>query len=219
MRLAARTAGPNDSISEIANVFRRSGHGRSSWRQSGTVLTMNRSPAPRTERRSYTRCEYCFARMNQAMPMNRLQFQGGLSLPGSSKRYGTDVQCAEALEKARWPSRFRCPLFSPENLRSRNPLSGAMVSVRAAVNMRTLLSEFGCLPVSATIHIPKAQDVLKEDGPYTEGVNADDWAAYCERAFTQLTWWPMATKRHLAAEVGRRGPTALTRSRFQRNAP
>jgi chromate reductase len=31
---------------------------------------------------------------------------------------------------------------------------------RVAVNMRTFLSELGCLPVSAMIHLPKAQEVF-----------------------------------------------------------
>ena len=34
---------------------------------------------------------------------------------------------------------------------------------RAAINMRTFLAELGCLPVSAMIHVPKAQEVFDED--------------------------------------------------------
>jgi len=41
--------------------------------------------------------------------MNRIQFQPGLSMPEFLKRYGTEAQCAAALEQARWPSGFRCP--------------------------------------------------------------------------------------------------------------
>ena len=44
-----------------------------------------------------------------AMAMNRIQFQPGLSMPEFFKRYASEVQCAAALEKARWPSGFRCP--------------------------------------------------------------------------------------------------------------
>jgi len=44
-----------------------------------------------------------------AMTMNRIQFQPGLSMPEFFKRYGSEVQCAAALEQARWPSGFRCP--------------------------------------------------------------------------------------------------------------
>ena len=43
------------------------------------------------------------------MAMNRIQFQSGLSMPEFFKRYGTESQCARALERARWPNGFRCP--------------------------------------------------------------------------------------------------------------
>jgi ribosomal protein L37AE/L43A len=43
------------------------------------------------------------------MPMNRVQFQPGLSLAGFLKSYGTEAQCEEALFAARWPRGFRCP--------------------------------------------------------------------------------------------------------------
>jgi transposase-like protein len=43
------------------------------------------------------------------MSMNRIQFQPGLSLPEFLKHFGTETQCATALEQARWPQGFRCP--------------------------------------------------------------------------------------------------------------
>ena len=43
------------------------------------------------------------------MPMNRIQFQPGLSLLEFQRRYGTEDQCRRALEHARWPKGFRCP--------------------------------------------------------------------------------------------------------------
>jgi ribosomal protein L37AE/L43A len=43
------------------------------------------------------------------MPMNRVQFQKGLSLPEFMDRYGTEQQCEAALIAARWPSGFVCP--------------------------------------------------------------------------------------------------------------
>ena len=46
---------------------------------------------------------------DSAMAMNRIQFQPGLSMPEFFHRYGSESQCAAALEKARWPSGFRCP--------------------------------------------------------------------------------------------------------------
>lgn len=43
------------------------------------------------------------------MSMNRIQFQSSLSMPEFLKCYGTQAQCAAALEQARWPAGFRCP--------------------------------------------------------------------------------------------------------------
>ena len=43
------------------------------------------------------------------MAMNRIQFQAGLSLPAFLAQFGTDEQCADALEASRWPQGFSCP--------------------------------------------------------------------------------------------------------------
>lgn len=43
------------------------------------------------------------------MPMNRVQFQPGLSLPEFTKLYGTESQCEAALVQSRWPTGFCCP--------------------------------------------------------------------------------------------------------------
>ncbi|EIC23585.1 IS1595 family transposase [Thiorhodovibrio frisius] len=43
------------------------------------------------------------------MPMNRVQFQTGLSLPDFLAQFGTEAQCESAVEQARWPEGFRCP--------------------------------------------------------------------------------------------------------------
>lgn len=43
------------------------------------------------------------------MPINRIQFQRGLSIFSFLERYGTDEQCRAALKTARWPVGFRCP--------------------------------------------------------------------------------------------------------------
>lgn len=43
------------------------------------------------------------------MPMNRVQFQPGLSMRSFLALYGTDAQCEAALEKSRWPDGFACP--------------------------------------------------------------------------------------------------------------
>lgn len=43
------------------------------------------------------------------MAMNRIQFQPGLSMPEFFASFGTEAQCAAALQAARWPAGFRCP--------------------------------------------------------------------------------------------------------------
>ncbi|TVS15997.1 MAG: NADPH-dependent oxidoreductase [Gammaproteobacteria bacterium] len=97
--------------------------------------------------------------------------------------------------------------------------AGQWGGLRAAVAMRTFLSELGCLPVSAMIHVPKAQDVYREDGSVQEGVEATDWSGYLGRAFAQMLWWAEA------AQVQREqsDPHALVRDfkrdPSQRNAP
>ncbi|MCC5870310.1 MAG: NAD(P)H-dependent oxidoreductase, partial [Gammaproteobacteria bacterium] len=70
--------------------------------------------------------------------------------------------------------------------------AGQWGGVRAAVGMRSFLAELGCLPVSAMIHVPRAQDVLDEDGVCLEGVDASAWHDYMARTFTQLEWWATA---------------------------
>jgi hypothetical protein len=41
--------------------------------------------------------------------MNPVQFQPGLSMSEFFERFGSAPQCAQALERARWPNGFRCP--------------------------------------------------------------------------------------------------------------
>ena len=53
-----------------------------------------------------------------AMPMNRIQFQPGLSLAEFLRHYGDEAQCEAAVVKARWPNGFvcdrrQCTRFSP----------------------------------------------------------------------------------------------------------
>jgi transposase-like protein len=43
------------------------------------------------------------------MPTNRVQFQRGMPMPEFFDRYGSEAQCARALERLRWPHGFRCP--------------------------------------------------------------------------------------------------------------
>lgn len=43
------------------------------------------------------------------MPMNRVQFQKGLSFGEFVRRYGTEEACERELEEQRWPEGFVCP--------------------------------------------------------------------------------------------------------------
>jgi transposase-like protein len=43
------------------------------------------------------------------MPQNPIRFQSGMSLDDFFARYGTEAQCAAALEASRWPQGFVCP--------------------------------------------------------------------------------------------------------------
>lgn len=43
------------------------------------------------------------------MPMNRVQFQKGMSLSEFINRYGTEEECERELEAQRWPGGFVCP--------------------------------------------------------------------------------------------------------------
>ena len=49
------------------------------------------------------------------MPINGIQMQKGLSLPEFIQLYGTEQQCEDALQKARWPQGFRCPKCHGQN--------------------------------------------------------------------------------------------------------
>ena len=48
------------------------------------------------------------------MPMNRVQFQRGVSLPEFFERYGTEEQCVAAMVTLRWPAGFCCPRCSSD---------------------------------------------------------------------------------------------------------
>ncbi|MEP0071311.1 MAG: NAD(P)H-dependent oxidoreductase [Marinomonas sp.] len=74
--------------------------------------------------------------------------------------------------------------------------AGQWGGMRAAVGMRTFLSELGCLSVSAMIHVPKAQEAFDEQGQVQEGEDRNAWFDYFGRTFHQLIWWTQATKQH-----------------------
>lgn len=76
--------------------------------------------------------------------------------------------------------------------------AGQWGGMRAAVGMRTFLSELGCLPVSSMIHVPKAQEVFTENGSAATGVDEHAWIDYFARTFGQLIWWAEAAREHRA---------------------
>ena len=97
--------------------------------------------------------------------------------------------------------------------------AGQWGGTRAAVNMRTFLGELGCLPVSAMIHIPKAQEVLDAGGAFLPEVDAEAWRSYFGRTFKQLTWWAKAAASMRTEQDPARLSPAFKRQPAQRNAP
>lgn len=97
--------------------------------------------------------------------------------------------------------------------------AGQWGGVRAAVGMRAFLSELGCLPVSAMIHMPRAHEVLGADGNFLDGVDGQEWAKYFARTFIQLDWWATAAQQQRAASGARPPVPAFIRDPSQRNAP
>ena len=96
--------------------------------------------------------------------------------------------------------------------------AGQWGGARAAVNMRTFLSELGCLPVSAMIHLPKAQEILTESGDIAEGTDVEAWQRYFHRTLAQLEWWAAAAKSQRAEGLPAGAP-AFQRDPSQRNSP
>ena len=96
--------------------------------------------------------------------------------------------------------------------------AGQWGGARAGVAMRTFLSELGCLPVSAMIQIPKAQEVLDENGAFLEDEDAEKWHGYFDRTFAQLNWWGRAAQ-HQRSIKDDSLPQAFKKDPSQRNAP
>lgn len=95
--------------------------------------------------------------------------------------------------------------------------AGQWGGARAAVNMRTFLSELGCLPVSSIVHVPAANTVIDEQGNFTE--HADQWISYFERTLNQLQWWAMAASTHRKIHDPFEASPAFAKTPAQRNAP
>lgn len=97
--------------------------------------------------------------------------------------------------------------------------AGQWGGMRAAIGMRSFLSELGCLPVSAMIHVPKAQDVFIENGDVQNGEDQSSWYDYFARTIKQLIWWADATKKQRNEVDPHTLITNFTSAPSQRNAP
>lgn len=101
--------------------------------------------------------------------------------------------------------------------------AGQWGGVRAAMQLRPILSEMGCLPVSAMLHFPKAQDVFTESGFVVDekgdGKAEERMMAYVNRAFFQLWWWAEAA-RYMRSRIDPAiGSPAFVRDPSQRDGP
>ena len=98
--------------------------------------------------------------------------------------------------------------------------AGQWGGTRAAHALRPILSELGCLPVSAMIHVPQAQDVFDEQGNFiVVGDEQQQWDAYTDRCLSQLEWWGEAARQHKQRVDPFQVSPAFTKSPTQRNAP
>lgn len=97
--------------------------------------------------------------------------------------------------------------------------AGQWGGLRAAISMRTFLSELGCLPVSAMIHVPKAQDVFSDNGEPEAGEDKSSWFNYFSRTFGQLIWWAQAAKDHTEVVNPQSALKSFKTDPSQRNAP
>jgi chromate reductase, NAD(P)H dehydrogenase (quinone) len=101
--------------------------------------------------------------------------------------------------------------------------------VRAAHTLRPILSELGCLPVSAMIHFPHAHEIFQEDGTLVTDHNPNDtttmnhaksnWDRYTHRALAQLEWWTEATRQQRLKQDPYQISSAFRTSPQQRNTP
>lgn len=97
--------------------------------------------------------------------------------------------------------------------------SGQWGGTRAAVNMRTFLSELGCLPVSAMVHFPHAHEVFSANGEPMAGQDAARWHRYAARGIDQLYWWAAAAAAQRRVLDPFRLSPAFSGTPADRNAP
>lgn len=95
--------------------------------------------------------------------------------------------------------------------------AGQWGGTRAAVGMRPFLSELGCLPVSAMIHVPKAQEIFEPDGDYSAAADRQAWDRYLDRGLDQLAWWAEAAAARRAS--GGMPTKPFQKDPSERNAP
>ncbi|MBU2881430.1 NAD(P)H-dependent oxidoreductase [Psychrosphaera sp. B3R10] len=97
--------------------------------------------------------------------------------------------------------------------------AGQWGGMRAAIGMRAYLSELGCLPVSAMIHVPKAQKVFDDNGIVHDGEDQNSWFNYFERTLNQLVWWSQAAQIQRAELDPHKFVRDFKSSPSERNAP
>ena len=91
---------------------------------------------------------------------------------------------------------------------------------RAAIALRPVLSELGCLPVSALVHIPNAGGVFDEDGNVIGNEDEEEkWRSYVGRCVAQLEWWGEAALAHRSLVDPNSVSPAFRVDPSQRNAP
>jgi NAD(P)H-dependent FMN reductase len=97
--------------------------------------------------------------------------------------------------------------------------AGQWGGMRAAVGMRTFLSELGCLSVSSMIHVPKAQDIFTAEGEMQTGQSQTSWFDYFSQTFNQLIWWAEATAQQRANINPQTINKTFNTTPAERNAP
>ena len=97
--------------------------------------------------------------------------------------------------------------------------SGQWGGTRAAVHMRTFLSELGCLPVSAMLHFPHADQVFQPDGHLQLGEDSARWMNYASRGTEQLHWWATAAAHQRQALDPFQTSPPFTKTPLERDAP
>lgn len=96
--------------------------------------------------------------------------------------------------------------------------AGQWGGARAAVNMRTFLSELGCLPVSAMVHVPHADRVFESSGRFVDDGQAQAWDGYIGRTLEQLIWWATAARLQRGSDAVI-APGPMTQAPSERDAP